>query len=635
MSWLLTYNGTTKSFAEWGLSNLRRSRVSQAQDTVSFTAPGPYDAAELFPYGSTITISFKNDSTGAVAPWFYGRVVQVPRSGSGTEESMDYELAGPWWFLDNLVYQQIWSAGMRPQPYTLAEGEVKLGEETIGEPPDEVVYDLIGVYKSRVILGQDPAGDPRSSGEVIADVINYAIASGAPIQLDPEDPIEPDLEIPFDEQQDITCSEAIRRMLRWSPDAVTWFDYSTTPYPTFHCARRSALESLSLALQPNSGSQISNNQISNLQVTPRSDLIVPAIVLKFEQTNTVDGTEYETLVTDKWPVAATGREFAALTATLQLAGFQANYVTQKVVSTLIPVGEDAFWTAHDRTYETTANQVSAVLPGTTAWSATPYDYELKEGQIQDWMTGKHFQEVTYTAQVRTTTSLDSAIIKEEIRSVSCTIITTDCPSGTYTRLASLVTGESIPVGLAKALYDSLHPLQYEGSITLTEEECGNVAAALRAVAGFTLNLTGGLAAWETMAALIQKVDEDVDFGRTTIHFGPAEQLSPQDLVERLRANRGRGVAFSFIKRTTGESSSGAATVALSGPTPLLNTVGASGQTKLLVVTNNTQKITLDPAQIAALTSAVNELKIRKVSVCDSETGTVRYMLTIASEVFDE
>ncbi|MDD5676579.1 MAG: hypothetical protein PHW60_01130 [Kiritimatiellae bacterium] len=637
MSWLLTYNGTTKSFAEWGLSNLRRSRVSQAEDTVSFTAPGLYDAAELFPYGSTITLSYKNDSSGAVAPWFYGRVVQVPRSGSGTEESMDYELAGPWWFLDNLVYQQIWSAGMRPQPYTLAEDEVKLGEETIGETPDEVVYDLIGVYKSRVILGQDPAGDPRSSGEVITDVINYAIASGAPIQLDPEDPIEPDLEIPFDEQQDITCAEAIRRMLRWSPDAVTWFDYSTTPYPTFHCARRSALESLSLALQPSSGSQISNNQISNLQVIPRSDLIVPAVVLKFEQTNTIDGTEYESIVIDKFPLAATGREFAALTATLQLAGFQANYVTQKVVSTLIPLIEDSFWTAHDPTYLTTGTQVSAVI-GSSIKSATPYDYELKEGQIQDWMTGKHAREVTYTAQVRTTT-FDTDLttkLKEEIRSVSCTIITTDAVSNTYTQLASLVTGESIPVGLAKALYDSLHPLQYEGSVTLTEEECcSTVATALRAASGFVLNLTGGLTSWETMNALIQKVDEDVDSGRTTISFGPAEQLSPQDLVERLRANRGRGVAFSFIKRTTGESSSGSATVALSGPTPLLNTAGASGQTKLLVVTNNTQKITLDPAQIAALTSAVNELKIRKVSVCDSETGTVRYMLTIASEVFDE
>lgn len=599
MSWLLTYNGITKSFAEWGLSNLRRSRVSQAQDTVSFSAPGPYDAAELFPYGSTITISFENDSTGAVAPWFYGRVVQVPRSGSGTEESMDYMLAGPWWYLDNLVYQQEWKT-VNPSP-----------------PPA-----TISTYKSRVILGQTVAGASLTSGLVITDVIAYAIASGAPIQAGT---IEPDLEIPFDEQQDIICSEAIRRMLRWSPDAVTWFDYSTTPYPTFHCARRPALQSLAIAL-----SGVEGSQPSSIQVTPRPDIQVPAVVLKFEQTNTVDGVDYDSITTDKYPLTATGREFAALTATLQLAGFQANYVSQKIVATEIPIDADTFWAAHDPTFVTTGNQVSAFIAGSMQWSATPYANELKEGQIQDWMTGKHAREVTYTAQVRTTTSLAGAIVKEEIRSVSCTIITTDAPSATYTRLASLVTGETIPTGLAEALYNSLNPLQYEGAVTLTEEECGSsVDTDLRAALGFTLNLTGGLAAWATMAALIQKVDEDVDSGRTIISFGPAEQLSPQDLVERLRANRGRGVAINYIKRTTGESASGGATVALSGPTPLLNTAGASGQTKLLVITDGTKKFTLDPAQITA--TGATELKTVAASVMVD--GALKTINVLASEAF--
>jgi len=636
--WLLTYNGTQKSFADWGLSNLRRSRVSQAQDTVSFSAPGPYDAAELFPYGAIVTISYQADSGGAVAPWFYGRVIQVPRSGSATEERMDYQLAGPWWHLDNLVYQQVWSSGMRAQPYTLAEDEIKLGEETIHDEitGEDTVYDLIGVYKSRVILGQDHAGAQRTSGQVVADVINYAIISGAPIQLDPEDPIEPDLQIPFDEQNDITCSEAIRRMLRWSPDAVTWFDYSTTPYPTFHCVRRSALQSLAIPL---SGVE---NSISNLQIIPRPDIQVPAVVLKFEQTNTVDGVEYENIVTDKYPLSATGREFAALCATLQLAGFQTNYVTQKIETEDLPLpgisSSPEFWRAHDPSIaDVDTYELTFLVPQCSADPGSDYPRELTSGQVQDWMDKHVKRQIVSAVCLVGIMDSEGVMVKEEWRTLSCEIIVTDAETRTYTKLASQVTGESIPVGLAKALYDSLNPLQYAGSVTLTEEECcaEGVAAALRAASGFTLNLTGSLVAWETMNALIQQIDEDVDSGRTTITFGPAEQLSAQDLIERLRTNRGRGVAFNFIKRTTGESADSAGVVALSGYTPILNTAGSSGRTKLQIITDDTCKITLDPAQIAALTAAVSTMGVKEVSVCDNVAGKVRFMLTIASELYDK
>jgi hypothetical protein len=611
MNWLLTYNGQTKSFADWGLSNLHRTRVSQAQDTVSFTCPGPYDAAELFPFGSTVEISFQPDS-GNPVKWFYGRVIQVPRSGPGVEENMDYVAAGPWWFLDNLVYQQVWNSGSREQPYELQDNEVKLGEETVydEETGEDVTYDIIGFYKSRVILGQKQDGTRQNSGEVITDVINYAIAAGAPIALGT---IEPDLDVPYDEQNDITCAEAIRRMLRWSPDAVTWFDYSTEPYPTFHCARRAELQSLSIG--------ISDEVISNLSIIPRPDIQVPAVVLKFEQTNTVNGVDYESVTIQKYPESATGREFGALTATLQLAGTEATILSQKIKVEKIndigsTLGQDLFWQKHDETFRSTGNIVSAIAGLSTNVSATPYANELKEGQIQDWMTGVHVQEVTYTA-VATVTILDDSgkTIKIEKKALSCKIITTDATTKTYQKVASLIAGETVPVGLAESIYNSLNPLQYEGKITLTEEECGFLIVGadpsigdFRASLGFTLNLTGGLPAWATMEALIQQIDEDVDSGITTISFGPPEQLSIQDLMEFLRANRGRAVAFSYQKRGTGESSSGENSIALSGPTPLVNTAGASGQTKLLVVTDDTRKIVLDPSQV----SVDNKYKVFQV-----------------------
>ena len=55
------------------MGELARARVNQAADTVTFRAAGRgSDADPLFAFGSTVRV-FKDG-----APWFYGRVVQVP-----------------------------------------------------------------------------------------------------------------------------------------------------------------------------------------------------------------------------------------------------------------------------------------------------------------------------------------------------------------------------------------------------------------------------------------------------------------------------------------------------------------------------------------------------------------------------
>ncbi len=554
MSWLLTYSGTTKSLSDWGLANLRRTRVSQAQDTVHFNCPGPFDAPELFPYAAAINISYQPDAGGAIVPWFTGRVIQSPRNGAGDSESMDYILAGPWWWLDNLVYQQSWN---------------------VGSPP-------AAQYKSRVILGQSLAGARLTSGQVIADVLAYAVACGAPIAIGT---IEPDLNIPLDEQRDITCAEVIRRMLRWSPDAVTWFDYSTSPVPTFHCARRSALSALSLDLS-------STPPPSTLSITPRPDLQVPAVVLKFEQINNVDGVDYESVVEDKYPIAATGRELGALVATLQLAGGQTSHLSQEIVTATIPVDlesdEGETWWKEKEPGLVNDNIEISIIAGSSSRLHSDLPRELVSGQIQEWLN-KEAEEDVATVQVLIEISDDdSNVISQEIRVLTYKFIATDAETKTYHRAQTEIVGEAVPTGLAQALYSSLQPLHYDGEITLTEEECcaSGVGAALRAASGFVLNLTGGLAAWASMKALIQQVEEDVDSGRTTIAFGPPEQLSPQDLVELLRANRGRATAAGYEKRTTGESASSAATIALSGLAPISNTAASVQRFKKLVISND-------------------------------------------------
>ncbi len=96
-------NGVEKSLDDWGLLGVMRERINQAADLVTFRAEGvASDADPLFAHGSTVQL-FR----GGV-PWFYGRVIGVPARAAAKAEEQFYRLAGPWWYLENLVFQQAW-----------------------------------------------------------------------------------------------------------------------------------------------------------------------------------------------------------------------------------------------------------------------------------------------------------------------------------------------------------------------------------------------------------------------------------------------------------------------------------------------------------------------------------------------
>ena len=52
------------------------------------------------------------------------------------------------------------------------------------------------------------------------------------------------------------------------------------------------------------------------------DYEVPAVILIYEQNNSVNGTQQQCVTVDKWPADATGREIGAVLQTLQLEGWQ-------------------------------------------------------------------------------------------------------------------------------------------------------------------------------------------------------------------------------------------------------------------------------------------------------------------------
>tara|TARA_R110001592_G_scaffold359147_2_gene665016 strand:+ start:3126 stop:4817 length:1692 start_codon:yes stop_codon:yes gene_type:complete len=87
-----------------------------------------------------------------------------------------------------------------------------------------------------------------------------------------------------------------------------------------------------------------------------------------------------------------------------------------------------------------------------------------------------------------------------------------------------------PAGFASALKDAQDWVPYEGQATITEEIGGTTDAR-----GKVLNLADTLPEWAAMRALVQGCDISLADGVQTIRTGSAQRLGLDDIVSRLRS----------------------------------------------------------------------------------------------------
>ena len=527
--------GTEKSMADWGLFDLTRELINQATDQVTFrAASAASDADPLFAYGSTVQL-FRNGTR-----WFYGRVVAVPGRASAKAEDQLYRLAGPWWYLENLVFQQIW------------------------QTTNGVDITLVPTNKSRLILSQKADGTKLATGAAILEVLAYATARGVPLTVGA---VTPDAIAPYGETVDRSCAEVIRNLLRWTPDATATFDYTGTEgFPVLSIRRRADAATVSF---PAYGAPV-----SGLDLTPRHDLQVPAVVLKFEQTNDIDHDTFTTLTVQAAPLIATGDELGALVMTLDLAGARATYQKQKVRTAIIPqssasTGVLTWWQGKFPWLNDFADGDVSVMTGShTVAIEHPENYpgitladlpnELLEGSVAAWMELNAAPLLVQATLQYTGADTDESIEvwgTKKQRVLFTRLVGTDAETQIYSRLTSATEAEAVPSGLAQALFDAAGTLQYDGLLELTEEECSGMCAP-----GLLLNLTNGRAEWAMMAAQVQRVEEVIDAGQTRVTMGPAKHLGHADLVTLLRANRARRASYRLSERTSGTASGNAAKV---------------------------------------------------------------------------
>lgn len=241
--WKLAYAGTTKTLNDWGIEDAQLHRRNL--DTELFTFAIPTEdvfANPLFPHDAQITLY--REST----IWFIGRVTARPAYCSGRERQR-YVVSNSWARLLRIIYQQ---------QYVLKT------EDFTG---------VIGSWSTRVVLGQDAWGRKITASQQIQDISNYGNIVGS--NLFTLAALGPYAIPPLETVRDITCVEAIRRMLAWTPDAVGAFDYSSGG-TTLTILRRSGLASVSIDLDD-------QNLVRDISgVVLREDLVPTGVVIIYQ-----------------------------------------------------------------------------------------------------------------------------------------------------------------------------------------------------------------------------------------------------------------------------------------------------------------------------------------------------------------
>lgn len=480
-----------------GIEEISISYASLAADMATLRCSPGLSLA----YGTMVGIYFAGTRR------FLGRVVRQVGKATGTEALHTVRIAGPWEWLERIPYRQAW----------------RLWQD------DE----LGTVMQSRVILSQDADGEPITVEAQLADVVGYAASRGAPLAFGAA---AVSLTLPWDEQRDIRCSQAIARCLRFAPDVCSRIDYAQAT-PAIHFGAGSALT------LPASAEQIVSGY--------RDDLVVPGIVIEIERVSTVS-TDSGSSSRRSLQYLSAGVTDAVdtLHATLQLAGPDSSRSSLRVdVETEDipdPLEDAAWWIArHPRLQGILAADlvfIQAVrhLASTNSVVTDAVDYpRISLNPLADLTAlDVHARTEVFRAVVDIVKRDDAGEIidAEHAVELELAVVTTDAATREYRVLQSYssTAGEPAPADLATELLAHLSVRYMEGSATWPARD-------LWAAPGDTIDGTP-----------IQTVDLSSADKCIEVVFGPPQHLSIADFAAVLQGFRTRRASVSWQARVDGE-----------------------------------------------------------------------------------
>lgn len=505
----------------WNIVSAKLSRVSLHPSNLAAIVVQPYDATLSFDYGDKVIIWRNRTSIGnGGSIYFVGFVGNPRRQASGKEEMIHYTFYCPMYLMGQMTFEQkltAWSL----QPNTT---HVVLN------------LDMSGRFGRGV-------GAPCTVANQLQAILDDAITQGANFQYAvgelPNAVVDGvTLFPPVDEKRDITHTEALKAELRWVPDSVPYFDFTQDP-PFLHFARRATMAATTVDAADKSFVLVSGD------VIPRDDLQVTQVILRYEQTSTVNGQAVIGIFLDQFPAGKTSP--VSMRGTISLQGLQATDQTVELqcrdmsfINSTNGTGDDGvqrnfpFWCEkHPWLINVTNLDVHDIQ------RSGSLQFEHIDGNIASWMTtnnqsgGPQVVEVheLVTALADFTDEIGQQFVDQPLQ---VRVRTTNGAPGTYNRLKITQVAEPIPVGLAKWFYLIVSILQYEGTFRITSSE-----VSATQFLGKVVNIINGAPDWAVMNALVTAVTEDIFTGAVTVTLGPNKYLHPGELLDMLRVTRNR------------------------------------------------------------------------------------------------
>jgi hypothetical protein len=573
--------GSEKTIAAWGVDDVTAVFVSQAEDTVTLSANGrKMDAAYLFPYKSTVTIrrdrvKATDGSFSGGSVYFTGLVAHPHVGASGRREFQMCSLVGPWWYLNERGFEQEYREVV----------SITSGVPTYRSPNptrSRVFLNLqLGTYGQLTV-------EKLTTGEQLTEILNWVLkpfvdtSTTPPFQIGT---IGLAVDAPVDEVKNITCAEAARKMFRWSPDCVTWFDYSTTP-PTFHVQRRAALTTFNLNL--------TTQKPTSIAVRPRFDLQRPYVKIQYEFTDSLNGVTLQRTEEEVYPdPPPTGalNQFAGVPFVIDLRGYTRSTTPGVAIqTTLIDTASSTWWLTHAASYRAALDAGRIAL----------ITFDFASAELAAAVTGEELASLARSLvrgqpsdAINATWQQQKATIKADIvwangkrdpdHTIAFNFTATNATSGTYGGSSTVDEGDPQPVGLAQDFYNAVAHVPYEGSLSFREAELGGLPKL-----GNKLNLLGSANSdWATMATLVQRVTENVQRRTTTIEFGTPPHLDLGDLVALLRVARHRDPNNPYSIRVGGSGSGGAGSGStLRDVSTVQNSISAGGNHAVVVASGS-------------------------------------------------
>lgn len=533
----------------------------------------------------------RGDALCLVGKWvycYYGGVTvfrgiitaATRRKSRGTTVGNMITAKAGWYFLERIPYVQQWTA----MASALAEATSQIAS-------------------NRVVLNQNSSGSAISAWEQIAHILDCAkliyaagvtawadeSGSGTTTALD-------DVSLPYDEMRDVTCAQALERVLRFFPDVSVSFDSQAKRM----CFRTPGLFDATEYVDTYADQLQRDDEVS--------DNFIEGVRIEIVKTGTLQGKTY-TLITDQTNGTLTGVN--VLHGSLELAGRDANRTRQTLDVVAEAIGDIAsptWWKAKcPQVFGNVAAGDIVISSSARSGEADKANYpNITATPVQDIVAAgllARVETITCVAEVTRRNTAGDVVDVEKALPVQIQLITTNATTRTYKYTTSLTatTAEAEPDDLA-------------GSLLSAHANDGKALTILARIPDTTaaFNMSDGTHGWlpepgDTYDGMVaQTVELEFPARTMTVQFGAPAHLSIQDMAGMMTGFRARRTSSSSAKnRDTGEVESDEVDMNIIAPAQAVQ-AGQGRRERFVVAKPQGATIDSDPEKITSSTDKAME-----------------------------